>query len=261
MNQHHTLFGIEGFSFEQWQDNLLLTKVPKDSDSLTYYKITDKQWKTANCTIWGINKTVTSSIKSFKGKLCNGGWIHAYTHPILAGFLNPIFGNDKEGILWRWKGDVGVVSDVGIVGCHSFTTTSVSTYPMISSVDTIKIALTAASDVYFDQEYQSYMDDWLKDKCRSFFTARKLAGDIIKEMSVPPYGEPYVKYKDNAKFSAFCALRACEIHGNPEENFDCSNKIKKLSAAAAVYAKAAASLHETLKVDIVKILEKVLAMK
>ena len=82
------------------------------------YKLTDENSQTYNSTQWGPNVSYSTS---GEGDLCGRGWLHAYTHPLLAVLLNPIHANFKNPILWEAEGIVGK-SDYGLkIGCKKLT--------------------------------------------------------------------------------------------------------------------------------------------
>ena len=73
----------------------------KDGDkAMQLYKLTDDSGRTYNNTQWSEGSTHTAS---GDGDMCRQGWIHAYTHPLLAVLLNPIQLNGESNHLKRLK--------------------------------------------------------------------------------------------------------------------------------------------------------------
>ena len=129
------------------------------------YKLTDKNGKTRNNTQWG--EGVTHKAKPGKGKLCSEYYIHAYTHPLLAVFLNPIYGDIKDYRLWEAKGRIAK-TDYGLkVGCKSLTTIKEIEPPEVTLVNKIAFGILCALEVNEDPEYKQWAENWLWGKDRS----------------------------------------------------------------------------------------------
>jgi hypothetical protein len=97
------------------------------------YKLTTQDNMTRkgeyNETVWGENVTHSGT---GKGDLCSPGYIHAYTHPLLAVLLNPIHANIDNPKFWEAEGEV-VKSDRGLkVGCATLTTIREIELPAVS---------------------------------------------------------------------------------------------------------------------------------
>jgi len=128
---------------------------------MTLYKLTDENGETYNQTKWGPGVTYTAT---GKGPLCGPGWIHAYTHPLLAVLLNPAHANFKHPRLWEAEGIVEI-EDKGLkVGCKSLTTTKEIDLPKITAKQTVRFAVCCVLEVYFDPRFVSWAKDWLDGK-------------------------------------------------------------------------------------------------
>jgi len=133
------------------------------------YKLTDKNGKTRNNTKWC--EGVTHKAKPGKGKLCSEYYIHAYTHPLLAVFLNPIHADIKDYRLWEAKGRIAK-TDYGLkVGCKSLTTIKEIEPPEVTLVNKIAFGILCALEVNEDPEYKQWAENWLSGKDRSGTTA------------------------------------------------------------------------------------------
>ena len=139
------------------------------------YKLTDENSQTYTSTKWGPN---VSHSTSGEGDLCGEGWLHAYTHPLLAVLLNPIHANFKNPILWEAKGIVGK-SDYGLkIGCKKLTTLRQIEIPTLTAEQRIKFAILCAKSVCEDKVWNAWADKWLDGDGRSKAWADKwLDGD------------------------------------------------------------------------------------
>ena len=130
------------------------------------YKLTDKEGKTRNDTQWADGVT-NEAKKSGKGELCSEYYIHAYTHPLLAVFLNPIYGDIKDYRLWEAKGRIAK-TDYGLkVGCKSLTTIKEIEPPQVTLVNKIAFGILCALEVNEDPRYKQWAENWLSGKDRS----------------------------------------------------------------------------------------------
>jgi hypothetical protein len=131
------------------------------------YKLTDENDCTRDGTLWGPGVTHTAA----KGKavLCSNTVIHAYTHPLLAVFLNPIHANITltTAHLWTARGRV-VVNDHGLkVGCKTLTTLERIELPVVTNTQRIAFGILAAKKRCHEPSWNKWADDWLSGKDRS----------------------------------------------------------------------------------------------
>lgn len=128
------------------------------------YKLTDVHGRTSNQTQWGEGVTHTAP---GKGPMCSPGWLHAYTDPLLAVFLNPIHGNFKHPILWEAEGDVGI-EDCGLkVGCTKLTTVKQMPLPEVTREHRVAFGILCAMEVCEDTEWRDWAQKWLSGEDRS----------------------------------------------------------------------------------------------
>lgn len=140
------------------------------------YKLTTSDHKTRKGrpeeTQWGEGITHTAS---GEGGLCGPGWLHAYTHPLLAVLLNPIHASISDPVLWECDGDVGE-DDHGLkVGCTRLTTRFVIDLPSISTERRVRFAILCAKQVSTDAVFTAWADSWLEVKDRTASTAEAAA--------------------------------------------------------------------------------------
>jgi hypothetical protein len=75
------------------------------------YKLTTKNLTTYNGYKWIPGKWHRTS---GEGELCGPGWLHAYTDPLVASFLNPIHANIPEPVLWEAEASGKIKEDRGL---------------------------------------------------------------------------------------------------------------------------------------------------
>jgi alkylhydroperoxidase/carboxymuconolactone decarboxylase family protein YurZ len=130
----------------------------------TLYKLTDARGCTRNNTHWGEGVT---RVATGEGELCGPGWLHAYTHPLLAVLLNPIHANTKNPLLWEARGVVGK-SDHGLkVGCTTLTTVRKIPLPEITTAQQIRFAILCVKTVCKNPSWNAWADRWLSGEDRS----------------------------------------------------------------------------------------------
>jgi hypothetical protein len=128
------------------------------------YKLTDRNGQTRNRTQWGEGVEHTAS---GEGDLCGPGWLHAYTHPLLAVLLNPGHADIREPILWEADGDVGKTDHGLEVGCTRLKTIKQIPLPKITTEQRVYFAILCAMEVCDDPAWRRWAQDWLSGKNRS----------------------------------------------------------------------------------------------
>ena len=128
------------------------------------YKLTDEHGKTRNNTQWGEGMTHSGT---GEGELCSEGWIHAYTHPLLAVPFNPIHANFKTPRLWEARGTGKKKSDGLKVGFQSITTIKEIPLPKITMAQRVAFAILVAKKVYKNAKWNEWADKWLNGEDRT----------------------------------------------------------------------------------------------
>ena len=109
------------------------------------YKLTDQSGQTRNATQWGPGVTHEAS---GEGELCGHGWLHAYTHPLLAALLNPIHANFQEPVLWEAEGEIWLYDHGLKVGCRKLTTLRQIPLPAVTLEQRVEFGIRCALSVY-----------------------------------------------------------------------------------------------------------------
>lgn len=138
------------------------------------FKLTTQDNKTYNNTVWGPGVTHKTS---GEGEMCGPGWLHAYTSPELAVFLNPIHANIASPKLWVCEGTVQK-TDRGLkVGTTQLTTLREIQLPEVSTLQRIGFAIYCAQQVYSSSKFDKWADEYLSGRDRSAASAADAAWD------------------------------------------------------------------------------------
>ena len=149
-------------------------------ESQTLYKLTDEHGQTYNSTQWGENVTHSAT---GQGELCTKGWIHAYTHPLLAVLLNPIHANFKNPILWECRGQISKRDGELKVGCKTLTTILKITLPPVTITQKQAFGILVVKEVEKDESWNKWADDWLSGKDRGESSAAAARAAKAKPLS------------------------------------------------------------------------------
>ncbi len=129
------------------------------------YKLTDQNLQTYNGFQWEIGKKVTTS---GEGNLCSEGWLHFYHSPELAVLLNPIHANFKNPRLFEIEVGDRCLDDRELKGgTTEMTLIKELEVPTISLTQKIAFGILCAKEVYKDQKWNEWADNWLIGKDRS----------------------------------------------------------------------------------------------
>ena len=132
------------------------------------YKLTNELGQTYNKTQWGEGVEHTAS---GRGPLCADGWLHAYTHPLLAVLLNPIHAGIKRSQLWEAEGEVGA-EDHGLkVGCTRLRTVRQIPVPEVTTEQRVRFGLLCALAVYHEPGFERWARSWM-DVTECFWLSR-----------------------------------------------------------------------------------------
>ena len=133
------------------------------------YKLTDENNRTYNDTQWGINVSHTATgTTTF---LCSDGWIHFYTHPLLAVLMNPNHAKFVNPKLWEAEASGEMKHELLKSGCKTLTTIREIPLPKVSRIQRIAFVILCAKEVCKDEKWNSWADKWLSGEDRSKETA------------------------------------------------------------------------------------------
>ena len=184
------------------------------------YKLTDKNNRTRNNTQWGINVSHTAT--GIKKNLCSDGWIHFYTHPLLAVLMNPNHANFINPKLWEAEASGEMKHESLKSGCKTLTTIKEIPLPEVSVTQKIAFAILCAKEVCKDEKWNSWADKWLSGEDRSKETAYAAA---------------------NAAAAAYAAGAAANADANAAAAYAAFAAAAAFHATYATYAAAAAKVN------------------
>ena len=181
------------------------------------YKLTDKFGQTRRNTKWGNNVSHTAK---GKGKvLCSNGFIHYYTHPLLAVLMNPIHAKFESPRLWEAEASGKILDEALKSGCKTLKTIKEIPLPEVSKVQRVAFGILCGKDVCKDKEWNLWADKWLSGADRS------------KESASAAYA---------AASAAYAAARAAADAANAAAAYAAAYAADAAYYAAAAYANAAA---------------------
>ena len=130
------------------------------------YKLTDENSQTRNKMQWGdgIERTAPGG-----GPLCTDRWLHAYTDPLIAVLMAPVYGY-TDGVLWEAEGDVGL-DDGTKVGCTRLKTVRQMALPVVTAEQRIRFGILCALEVYHGEVFVSWAAKWLSGEERMSCTS------------------------------------------------------------------------------------------
>jgi len=132
---------------------------------MKYYKLTDQNMQTFLGFQWEIGKWVHTS---GKGSLCTKGWLHCYTHPLLAILLNPIHANIKNPKLFRVSVKGKRETNKGLkLGFSYMKLVKEIPVPTITLTQKIAFGILCAKEVYKEEKWNQWANNWLSGKDRS----------------------------------------------------------------------------------------------
>lgn len=136
------------------------------------YKLTDVNVRTHGGCQWGEGIEHTAN---GKGILCDKGWLHAYTHPLLAVLLSPIHVDFNNPKLWEAEGEIRKTDNGLKVGCIRLRTIKQIPLPKVTTEQRVRFAILCAMEVYTSPEWVEWAQNWLSGKDRTVETATKAA--------------------------------------------------------------------------------------
>jgi len=138
------------------------------SEPTKLYKLTNKDGTSYGGRQWGPGITHETD---GRGEVCGPGFMHWYTHPLLAVLLNPIHADFKNPVLWEGEGEIAK-EDHGLkVGCTKGTTIKQIPLPTVTIEQRVRFGILCALEVCKDKSFVQWANDWLSGKDRTVATA------------------------------------------------------------------------------------------
>ncbi len=182
------------------------------------YKLTDKNDCTYGGCQWGKNVTHTAD---GKGELCTSGWIHYYSDPVLALFLDPLHGHfGSRAHLWEVEVSGEIKTDRGLkFGTTELTTVERLRKKRITREHRIRFAVFCAKAVCHDKAWNKWADAWLDGTDRTHAASAAAAYDAAYAVRAA------------AAYDAAYAVRAAAYAVRAAAAYDAANDVR----AAAAY--------------------------
>ena len=137
-------------------------------------KLTDANGQTRGETQWGPG--VTHEATGAPGQpLCSDGYIHYSESPEMAAFMNPVYGNFKDPILWKVEARTELRDGELKSGARKVTTVCVIPLPVITTEQRVEIAIRRALQVYTKASFVSWAEKWLSGEDRTAESAERAA--------------------------------------------------------------------------------------
>ena len=129
------------------------------------YKLTNELMQTYNNTQWTLRKWKETD---GNGKLCSKGWLHYYSDPLLAVFLNPIHANFIYPRLFEIEVAGDIKEDRGLkFGCTRMRLLQELDLLKVTLEQRIKFGILCALEVTADPAFVKWAQGWLDGTDRS----------------------------------------------------------------------------------------------
>src|ERR1700677_4187302 len=126
----------------------------------TLYKLTDAEMRTYGNFQWKMGKRFSATGPAGE-RLCSSSWLHAYEHPVLAVFLNPIHANFSAPRLFEAKGEIGKRDGALKVGCRTLVLVRELDCPTPTLDQRVAFAIYCVQAVCKDEAWNVWADAWL----------------------------------------------------------------------------------------------------
>lgn len=139
------------------------------------YKLTSQDLTTYNGFQWTLNEW-----KETVGgwELCSPGWLHCYSHPLIAILLNRIHANIHNPRLFKCEVEGKTLDDRGLKeGWTRMRLIEEMQIPRVSQNQSIAFAILCALEVSQNQCFIEWANNWLSGKNRNIESAHKVYAD------------------------------------------------------------------------------------
>jgi hypothetical protein len=231
---------------------------------VTLYKLTDENGQTKNQTQWGEN--VTHVAAGLGHALCSNAVIHAYEHPLIALFMNPIHAAFSKPQLWEARGEISVKDGQLKCGCKQLTTIKQLPIREITTVQRIAFGILATTKVYKNKQWRLWADNWISGKDRSRASAASAADDAFFAADAAADAAASAADDASAFSAADAAASASAAFSAASAAFFAADAASSTDAASAVFsatdaASAASAAADVAKISLIKIAEKAVTIK
>ena len=113
---------------------------------------------------------------SGNGELCGPGWLHFYSHPLLAAMLNPIHANRSKPVLWEAETEGARNDDCGLK--HGVTRARIVReipLPTVTTAQRVRFGILCSLEAPQGDAYKEWAARWLSGEDRSYTAASSVA--------------------------------------------------------------------------------------
>ena len=188
----------------------------------TICKLTDENMQTYNKTQWQLQQWQETDGSE---ELCSPGWLHYYSHPLLAAFLNPIHADFATPRLFEIEIAGKIKEDHGLkLGCTKLRLVKEIAVPAVTLEQRIKFGILCALEVYKDAKFVQWANNWLDGTDRSraaanaAYAAARAAADAAADAAYAAAATADAAYAaTNAAKSAAYAAYAAERENQKQD--------------------------------------------
>lgn len=196
------------------------------------YKLTDENDQTFEGCQWGEGVEHTAD---GKGELCTEHWLHAYTNPVVAVFMNAIHSNFTSPTLWEADGDIGKTDGDLKCGCTRLKTVKRITLPVLTTEQRVEIAIRCVKQVCKNKKWNTWADNWLNGTDRSLKAARWAEAAAAREEMEAAKAARSARWAAAAAEEAATWARSA-VEAAKEDGANKKGKIDLLSVIATMFA-------------------------
>ena len=189
------------------------------------YKLTNQDLITHGNFQWILGEWVETS---GEGPLCSPGWLHFYTHPLLAVLLNPLHARIQDPRLWEAEVGGETISDHGLkVGYTRARLVRELPLPDVTLIQRVEFGIRCALTVSQSDKFTRWAEAWLSGKDRSYVSARTILrsfGRYNENLLLDRYSICNSSHPWNAAYAA----RAASYAADTVINYDAIPEIEAL---------------------------------
>ena len=145
------------------------------------YKLTNEHMQTHAGCQWTLNEWKETT---GKGDLCSAGWLHVYSDPLVAAFMNPIHAMFTNPRLFKAEVDGKSKDDKGRKeGWTRVRLVKELDMPKPTLEQWIRFGILYAMKVCEDKKWRQWAEDWLSGKDRSRESASDAASSAASRVA------------------------------------------------------------------------------
>jgi hypothetical protein len=145
------------------------------------------------------------------GQMCQDGWLHAYPHPLIAEFMNPIHANIQEPRFWIAEATGKYQEDGGLkLGFEGLRLVEEIIPPHIDQEHRIRMALMVSLEVCGNIQWRSYANTVIDGKQMKLSVPTN-TGETQEERNVRMFAYQSSVYENPWRHTALAMQEAAKI--------------------------------------------------